>query len=100
GQMNFIAGTTGERAGWVRVGKAELRCPTGERVVPGTRVTLAIRPEEILVGPAAGAADNRLLTRIRSVQFLGAFPRLRLTLPDDSDTALECDVAANAFADL
>ena len=55
-------------------GSARWRCATGRagRSVAGTRLTLAIRPEEILVGPAADGTENRLVTRIRSVQFLGA----------------------------
>ena len=65
----------------------------------GTRLTLAIRPEEIVVGPAADGHENRLVTRIRAVQFLGPFTRLSLTLSDGAPT-LDCDVAATAFAAL
>ena len=100
GQMNFIAGTAGGRSGWVRVGGAELYCRVGERVAEGTPVTLAIRPEEILVGAGAREGQNRVLTRIRGVQFLGAFTRLSLVLAGTPETLLECDVAANAFAEL
>ncbi len=100
GQMNFIPATAGERAGWARVGSVELRHLPGPSVAPGTPLTLAIRPEEILVGPAARDGENGLLTRIRAVQFLGPFTRLTLGLAGDSGAALECDVAANAFAEL
>ena len=100
GQMNFIPGTAGEQPGWVRVGGAELRHRPGEPLAPGAPVTLAIRPEEILVGAAARDSENRMVTRIRAVQFLGAFTRLSLLLPCEVETALECDVAANAFAEL
>jgi iron(III) transport system ATP-binding protein len=98
GQMNFLEATACERAGWARFGSVEMRHGATETFAPGTRVTLAIRPEEILVGAAAGS-ENRLLTRIRAIQFLGAFTRLSLTLPDDAP-ALECDVAAGALAGL
>ena len=64
---------------------------------PGGALTLAIRPEEITVGPAALHGDNRLTARITVVQFLGAFTRLGLTVDGE---ALECDVAATAFAAL
>jgi iron(III) transport system ATP-binding protein len=100
GQMNFIAGTAGARAGWVRVGPAEVFCRAGEGLPAGTPVTLAIRPEEILVGPGARASPNRLVTRVRAVQFLGAFSRLSLTLGEEAETVLECDVAASALAEL
>jgi len=98
--MNFIAGTAGARAGWVRVGPSELFCRGGEGLPAGTRVTLAIRPEEILVGPGARESPNRLVTRVRGVQFLGAFSRLSLTLGEEPETVLECDVAAGALAEL
>jgi iron(III) transport system ATP-binding protein len=98
GQMNFLEATAGERAGWARVGGVEVRHGLAEPFPAGTRLTLAIRPEEILVGPAAGP-ENRLLTRIRAVQFLGSFTRLSLALADGAPP-LECDVAATAFAGL
>ena len=99
GQMNFLEATAGDRAGWARLGTVEMRHDATEALVAGTRLTLAIRPEEILVGPAAEGRENRLVTRIRAVQFLGPFTRLSLTLPDGAP-ALECDVAATAFAAL
>jgi iron(III) transport system ATP-binding protein len=100
GQMNFIAGTAGPRAGWVRVGATEVFCRAGEGLAAGTPVTLAIRPEEILVGPAARESPNRLLTRVRGVQFLGPFSRLSLALGANGDPVLECDVAAGALTGL
>jgi len=100
GQMNFISGIAGEREGWVRVGGAEVFCQASEKMAPGATVTLAIRPEEILVGPDARQAANRLVTLIRSVQFLGAFTRLSLALAETPETLLDCDVAATAFAAL
>ena len=99
GQMNFLDATAGERSGWARLGGVLMRHGSVEPIAAGTRVTLAIRPEEILVGPAAQGAENRLVTRIRAIQFLGPFTRLSLALPDGAP-ALECDVAATAFAAL
>ncbi|MGH7375025.1 MAG: ABC transporter ATP-binding protein, partial [Candidatus Rokuibacteriota bacterium] len=99
GQMNFLEAVAGERSGWARLGAAEMRHGATEPIAAGTRLTLAIRPEEILVGPAAQGSENRLVTRIRAIQFLGPFTRLSLALPDGTP-ALECDVAAGAFAAL
>jgi iron(III) transport system ATP-binding protein len=100
GQMNFLAATAGERPGWVRLATAQLRCPAGEAVPAGTPLTLAIRPEEVLVGAPARAAENRLVTRVLAVQFLGAFTRLDLALPEAPAAPLQCDVSATAFAEL
>jgi iron(III) transport system ATP-binding protein len=99
GQMNFLEAIAGERSGWARLGDADMRHGATEPIAAGTRLTLAIRPEEILVGPAAQGSENRLVTRIRAIQFLGPFTRLSLALPDGTP-ALECDVAAGAFAAL
>ncbi len=99
GQMNFLEATACERPGWARLGTVEMRHGAAEPLAAGTRLTLAIRPEEIVVGPAADGHENRLVTRIRAVQFLGPFTRLSLTLSDGAPT-LDCDVAATAFAAL
>jgi iron(III) transport system ATP-binding protein len=97
GQMNFLPAVAAGRSGWARAGSAELRHQPGFEAAPGGALTLAIRPEEITVGPAALHGDNRLTARITVVQFLGAFTRLGLTVDGE---ALECDVAATAFAAL
>jgi iron(III) transport system ATP-binding protein len=76
-----------------------MRHGAAEPLAAGTPLTLAIRPEEIVVGAATAGVENRLVTRIRTVQFLGPFTRLSLALPDGAP-ALECDVAARAFAAL
>ena len=99
GQMNFLEVTACGRAGWARLGTVEIRHGATEPLAAGIRVTLAIRPEEILVGPAAEGRENRLVTRIRAVQFLGPFTRLSLTHSEGAPP-LECDVAATAFAAL
>ncbi len=104
GQMNFLSAVAAGRSGWARVGAVELRHQPGFEAAPGDALTLAIRPEEITVGPAALHGDNRLTARITAVQFLGAFTRLSLAPVEDEGadgrTALECDVAATAFAEL
>ena len=100
GQMNFISATACEEPGRVRVADTHLHLGAREPLTPGTPVTLAIRPEEILVGEATTAGVNRLRTRVLGLQFLGPFTRLRLELPGSLAAVLECDVAANALADL
>ena len=100
GQMNFLSAVAAGRSGWARVGAIELRHQPGLEADPGGALTLAIRPEEIAVGPAALHGDNRLTAHITAIQFLGPFTRLGLTVDGDDGTMLECDVAATAFAAL
>ena len=100
GQMNFIPATAGDQPGRARVGAVELCHLSPEALAPGAPVTLAIRPEEILIRATGAAGDNQLRTRVHGMQFLGPFTRLSLTVAGAGDAALECDVAANAFAEL
>jgi iron(III) transport system ATP-binding protein len=100
GQMNFIPAVAGGEPGRVRVGDTEVCHVSPDALGAGVRVTLAIRPEEIVVGPAAQRGANRLLTKIQGVQFLGSFTRLSLRLPGAADVVIDCDVAANALAEL
>jgi iron(III) transport system ATP-binding protein len=99
GQMNFIEATADERPGWARLGAVPMRHGAAESFAVGTPLMLAIRPEEIVVGEATTGVENRMVTRIRAVQFLGPFTRLSLALPDGAP-ALECDVSAGAFTAL
>ena len=99
GQMNILTAETDGRQGWARIGSVALRHRPGPALIAGTPVSLAIRPEELVIGAAARQAENGLLARVTSVQFLGAFTRLGLALPGAA-AALECDVAAGALAEL
>ena len=100
GQMNFIpAEATGE-PGRVRAGALALDHGVPGPLAAGTAVTLAIRPEEILLGPDARGVPNAVAARVSGIQFLGAFTRLTLVVPGLGDAVVDCDVAAGAFAGL
>jgi len=100
GQMNFLRAVASSRGGWARLGSTELQHQPGFAAPPNSAVTLAIRPEEIAVGPSAQGAANALTARIAAVQFLGPFTRLALAMEGDGETSLDCDVAATAFTAL
>jgi iron(III) transport system ATP-binding protein len=99
GHMNFLHAVTDARPGWSRLGATPLRHRIAPGVAPGASVTLGIRPEEILVGPAARDAENRIVGRVAALQFMGAFTRLWLHATDAAP-ALECDLPASAVADV
>jgi iron(III) transport system ATP-binding protein len=76
GVMNFVAATV-VRDGAVRLGRTELACDlTG--VAAGTEVTLALRPEDILVQDGAAGGPNVVHARIDALTFLGSFFRADL----------------------
>jgi len=100
GQMNLLPAQADARPGWARVGATSVRHRSSEPVPAGTSVTLGIRPEELVIGPAARQAENGMTARLTAVQFLGAFTRLGLVLPGHDGPPLECDVAAGALGDV
>jgi iron(III) transport system ATP-binding protein len=100
GHMNFIPARAGSRSGWARLGAVEVRHLPGEPVSPGMPLTLAIRPEEIVVDAAVDGIENRISARVCRIQFLGAFTRLHLALAGESEPSLECDLATNMFSAL
>jgi iron(III) transport system ATP-binding protein len=100
GHMNLLEAVADARPGWARLGALSLRHRAEPATRPGSPVTLGIRPEEVRVGPLAREAENRLITRVTSVQFQGPFTRLGLRTAGDGGSTLECDVAAGALAEI
>ncbi|PYN20765.1 MAG: putative 2-aminoethylphosphonate ABC transporter ATP-binding protein [Candidatus Rokuibacteriota bacterium] len=78
GLMNFVAGTV-VHDGVVRLGRVELACEA-DGLAAGTEVTLAIRPEDIVVqdAPGPGSEPNSLRARVDALAFLGSFFRADL----------------------
>jgi iron(III) transport system ATP-binding protein len=78
GVMNFIPGAVAS-PDRVRMGPVEMSCSTEGRR-PGEAITLAIRPEDILVGNGRGSV-NAVDSRIREIDYLGSFYRAELVGP-------------------
>jgi iron(III) transport system ATP-binding protein len=93
GTMNFLPGrlVASDR---VRVGGLELRCPP-PALAPESSVTVAIRPEDVVVQDAEGGAENALEAEIAGIEFLGAFVRARLEAPQLGEGELRADLSAN-----
>lgn len=79
GSMNFLGDAVRESENVYRVGSVRIEVEDGAPpTLPGDRVTVAIRPEDIVVGSATGAGKNRLCARVCSLEFRG--PHYRSTL--------------------
>jgi iron(III) transport system ATP-binding protein len=93
GTMNFaLATVVGATA--VRLGEVVLACGA-DGLAPGARVTVAIRPEDILLqeGPGAGEpVENVLRARVASMVFLGSFFRAELGDQTLGATRLRADL--------
>jgi len=94
GVMNFVAGTV-VREGAVRLGHSELTCDV-DGLAAGTEVTLAIRPEDIVVPDGGGRNEpNALAMRVDALAFLGSFFRADLTGEATAGVLLRADLSVD-----
>ncbi len=98
GTMNFLRGTVaGPRR--VRLGDVELNCADVEKQEEGTAVTIAVRPEDVIVRQT-GDADNTFPARIVGLEFLGSFYRADIEIEGMNWQKLTADFSVNAVRDL
>ena len=76
GTMNFMSATV-EDAGHIGLGGFKLSCATAG-LTPGDAVTVAIRPEDIVVQDVETGGENDVLAEVRHLEFLGSFYRATL----------------------
>jgi len=93
GIMNLVPGTViGQNR--IRLGQAELACDT-EGMSKGTAVSVAVRPEDIVVQDVTGDEENAFEARVDSMEFLGAFYRADLTDGAMGESRLRADFSIN-----
>jgi len=92
GTMNFVPGTM-IAPDIVRYGQVDLNCET-DSLAPGSDVTIAIRPEDIVVQDVSATHENTFEAHVAEVDFLGSFVRARLA-SDHQDTPLHADLSIN-----
>jgi iron(III) transport system ATP-binding protein len=80
GTMNFLNGRiTGPDR--VQLAGIEIGLPRPlVGLTSGDPVTLAVRPEDLLVQDAAGGAPNTVAAKVEGIEFLGSFMRVELRL--------------------
>ncbi len=93
GTMNFLPGRI-VGPGQVRLGGAELVCES-DGLEQGADVTIAIRPEDILVQGVEGGEENALRVRIAAMEFLGSFYRADLACNGVDSGRLRADFSIN-----
>ncbi|MEM7045987.1 MAG: putative 2-aminoethylphosphonate ABC transporter ATP-binding protein [Pseudomonadota bacterium] len=93
GAMNFFDGrlVAPDRA---RIGDVDLAC-AANGLSGAAAVTLAIRPEDILLRDVTGDEENALQVVIRDLEFLGSFVRARLDAEALGGKTLEADLSIN-----
>jgi iron(III) transport system ATP-binding protein len=93
GVMNFMEAVA-VSPGVVRSGGLELVCDT-DGLTPGTRLTVAIRPEDIRVQSVGGQAENAVAVRVAAIEFLGSFFRVDLEGRALGSVILRADLAVD-----
>lgn len=93
GTMNFLPGRI-ETPGRVRLGELSLAC-SSNGVAAGSAVTLAIRPEDIVLQDPAVASEDGFEVEIVELEFLGSFYRANLTGPSLAGAELLADLSRN-----
>jgi iron(III) transport system ATP-binding protein len=99
GSMNFIERAVKAAAGVYRVGGLTLQVQNGSgHLTPGTQVTMAIRPEDVVVGRAGGEAPNTVAARVSGLEFRGPHYRITFRLQAGNGTStLRADVPTEAL---
>jgi len=82
GSVNFLANAVKEGGGSFRIGEVTLEVENDHQdIPPGDRVTVAFRPEDVLVRRPGEAGPNILAARVRDLEFRGPLYRVTLGLP-------------------
>ncbi len=98
GKTNLLAAIV-VRPGLVRYRSMDLSCDLDIQPGPGSDVTLAIRPEDVVVRNIDARAENTFAVRVAEMEFLGSFCRVGLSINGDKP-ALLADFSINTVRDL
>lgn len=93
GTMNFIPGTV-SGPNQVRVGRVEFTC-NADGIGQGTPVTIAIRPEDIVVQDGEADKENAFGVQVTAMEFLGSFYRADLAGEALGEARLRADLSVN-----
>ena len=93
GTMNFLPGTLID-ARRVRLGALQLACRASP-LRAGSEVTVALRPEDVIVAPDQEEGPNVYLARFDTMEFLGSFVRAEVTIEEARSQRLSAELSAN-----
>jgi len=100
GMMNFIPQAVKTGQGVYSTGGLPLRVDADGlcgHIEPGTPVTMAIRPEDVLITPENGEkVPNRISAKVQALEYRGPLFRVRLALsvPDGRPPVIDADLSA------
>ena len=102
---DFVGKTNPLQAQWVSPGRfnwhgMELSCEQSSALTLGETVTLALRPEDIVLHDSASPnelGNNRCAAQVQDLEFLGAFCRVRVHLPQNGQSLVADVPSAQAL---
>jgi iron(III) transport system ATP-binding protein len=102
---DFVGKTNPLQAQWVSPGRfnwhgMELSCKQSPALTLGETVTLALRPEDIVLHDNASPnelGNNRCAAQVQDLEFLGAFCRVRVHLPQNGQSLVADVPSAQAL---
>jgi iron(III) transport system ATP-binding protein len=99
GAMNFLDRAITEGPGRYRLGPLSLAVQNGHgHLAPGTSVTMAIRPEDIVVQVAGNGNGNTIGAEVAHLEFRGPHYRITVRLPATlHGSRLQADVPTDAM---
>lgn len=100
GVMNFLPAIATENQNKVVCGQLVLECANPHNAQAGEEVAVALRPEDIRLGPFSEALPNVTSATVIEDQFLGSFHRFKLSLKDMAEPLLVSEVSTNLVRDL
>ncbi len=93
GTMNFVPGSV-RGPGRVSMGELELVCDT-DGLADGAHVTIAVRPEDIVVQGVTAEDENVYPAQVCGLEFLGSFVRAELASEVTGESRLLADLSIN-----
>ena len=98
GVMNFLpVEVVGESR--IKCGEQTMACHTGDYAV-GQALSVAVRPEDILLGDAANAQPNRVPAVVQHVESLGSFVRVYLEAQSLAHDEIRADIRKDLAREL
>ena len=96
GTMNFIRDIVKDSSETYRSGAVRLQVKKLDHLPVGSKATIAIRPEEVMIGHEEDGGTNLIQGRVRRVEYRGSQYRVHLALPlgQAERTMIEADLPA------
>jgi iron(III) transport system ATP-binding protein len=92
GSMNFIEKMTKSSKDLFRKGDLRLKANASDHIPEGSHATIAIRPEDVVIGGNGDAPFNQLKAAVQHMEYRGSLYRMLLGLPIQGSATMDIKV--------